>query len=139
MCSKSPTDSTTQKGSNNFELNLFETCNKKRTCVYFYVYYFVIQCYNGIIWLFVRGMAMVRYISSQKVEIDIHNMYRADAKKFLEHFLSTVNGSVKEVIVIHGYSSGTVLQSMVRNELKHRRIKTRMISMNPGITTLFLK
>lgn len=81
---------------------------------------------------------MVRYVTNQKVEIDIHNMHRDEAKRYLEQFLSRVNGSVREVVVIHGYSSGTVLRDMVRHGLKHRRIKSKMLSLNPGITILFL-
>ncbi|HEX3026194.1 MAG TPA: Smr/MutS family protein [Clostridia bacterium] len=81
---------------------------------------------------------MVNYITSQKVEIDIHNMKRAEAKTFLERFLSNANGNVKEIIVIHGYASGTVLRDMVRRSLKHRRIKQKIISLNPGVTTLLL-
>jgi DNA-nicking Smr family endonuclease len=81
---------------------------------------------------------MIRYITNQKAEIDIHNMLRADAKKYLEQFLTNANGSIKEVVVIHGYISGTVLQEMVRKGLKHKRIKAKFVSMNPGITTLIL-
>lgn len=81
---------------------------------------------------------MERYISNRKVEVDIHNMRREEAKRYLEHFLSSVNGSVKEVVVIHGYASGTVLQQMVRKSLKHYRIKQKILSLNPGITTLLL-
>jgi DNA-nicking Smr family endonuclease len=81
---------------------------------------------------------MINYISNRKVEIDIHHMYRDDAKKFLEQFLEKANGSIKEVVIIHGYSSGTVLQQMVRKGLKHRRIVSKLLSLNPGITTLFL-
>lgn len=81
---------------------------------------------------------MIRYISNRKVEIDIHNMHREEAKKYLERYLSKCNGSIKEVVVIHGYSSGTVLQQMVRRGLKHYRIKSKMLSMNPGITVLLL-
>lgn len=66
-------------------------------------------------------------------------MYRADAKKYLEQFLSKANGNIKEVVVIHGYSSGTVLRNMVRKELKHHRIKSKILSLNPGVTTLYLK
>ena len=82
---------------------------------------------------------MIKYITSQSVEIDIHNMRRDEAKRYLEHFLSTANGNVKEVVVIHGYASGTVLQQMVRKNLKHRRIKRKELSLNPGITTLILE
>lgn len=81
---------------------------------------------------------MERYINAAKVEVDIHNMQRADAKKYLERFLSNANGNVKEVTVIHGYSSGTVLQQMVRKGLKHHRIKHKIVTMNPGVTILEL-
>ena len=80
----------------------------------------------------------IKYISNRKVEVDIHNMRRDEAKKSLEQFLTKINGSVKEVVVIHGYSSGTVLQQMVRKGLRHSRIRSRMLSMNPGVTTLYL-
>jgi DNA-nicking Smr family endonuclease len=82
---------------------------------------------------------MEHYLSNRKVEVDIHNMRRDEAKRYLERFLTTVNGSVKEVVVIHGYSSGTVLQQMVRKGLKHHRISRKELSFNPGITTLILK
>lgn len=83
-------------------------------------------------------IAMEKYITCSKVEIDIHNMQRDEAKKYLEQFLSRANGNVKEVTVIHGYSSGTVLQQMVRKGLKHYRIKCKIRTMNPGVTILEL-
>lgn len=81
---------------------------------------------------------MIHFLSNCRVEIDIHTMHRDEAKKYLEHFLSGANGSVKEVVVIHGYSSGTVLRDMVRKNLKHHRIRSKALSLNPGITTLYL-
>lgn len=81
---------------------------------------------------------MINYITASKVEIDIHEMKRAEAKRYLEQYLSKANGNVKEVTVIHGYSSGTVLQQMVRKGLKHNRIKHKILSMNPGVTILEL-
>jgi DNA-nicking Smr family endonuclease len=81
---------------------------------------------------------MINYISNRKVEIDIHNMHRDEAKKYLEHYLSMANGSIKEIVVIHGYASGTVLQQMVRNNLKNKRIKQKILSFNPGVTILLL-
>lgn len=82
---------------------------------------------------------MIKYITCSKVEIDIHHMQRSEAKKYLEQFLSRANGNVKDVTVIHGYSSGTVLQQMVRKDLKHHRIKRKVLTMNPGVTVLELK
>lgn len=61
-----------------------------------------------------------------------------EAKRYLERFLSAADGAVKEVVIIHGYTSGTVLRDMVRTRLKHRRIRGRALSLNPGVTTLFL-
>lgn len=81
---------------------------------------------------------MVHFLSNRRVEIDIHHMRREEAKQYLERFLSGVDGSIKEVVVIHGYSSGTVLRDMVRKNLKHRRIRSKELSLNPGITTLYL-
>lgn len=65
-------------------------------------------------------------------------MTRPDAKRYLERFLSAANGNIKEVVVIHGHVSGTVLQQMVRKGLKHYRIRQKVLTMNPGITVLLL-
>lgn len=81
---------------------------------------------------------MVKYINNQKAEIDIHNMTRDQAKRYIEQFLNKVNGSIKEVCIIHGYSGGTVLLNMVQKGLKHPKIKAKMKSLNPGITILIL-
>lgn len=81
---------------------------------------------------------MIRYITNQKVEIDIHQMTRDQARSYICKYLDRVNGGVKEVVIIHGYSSGTVLKEMVQR-MKHPKIKNRMLSLNPGVTTFFLK
>lgn len=84
------------------------------------------------------GTTMIRYVTAQQVEIDIHEMKREQAKKYLERFLSSANGNVREVTVIHGFSGGTVLRDMVQKGLKHHRIKAKLRSFNPGITILEL-
>ena len=81
---------------------------------------------------------MVKYSSNQKAEVDIHHMTRDQAKRYLIQFLNGVNGSVKEVSVIHGYSGGTVLKDMVQKGLKHPKIKAKVKSMNAGITIIML-
>lgn len=73
------------------------------------------------------------------IEADIHGMTVIEAKKALERLISSADKSVKEIEVIHGYSNGTALQTMIRTGLKHKRIKSKMLSMNPGITTIILK
>ena len=70
-------------------------------------------------------------------EIDIHGLTVAEAKYTLERLLSGLNGNVKEVRVIHGYSTDKLLV-MIRTGLKHRRIKYRLKTLNPGETILIL-
>ena len=82
---------------------------------------------------------MINYASNQKVEIDIHNMTHAQAKRYIEQFLNKVDGSVKEVSIIHGYSGGTVLLNMVQKGLHHPKIKAKMKSLNLGVTVLILQ
>ncbi len=73
------------------------------------------------------------------VEVDIHGLMASDAKARLEHLLSHVDPQVREVVVIHGYSRGTVLRDMVRTQLKHPRIQTKLLSLNQGQTRILLK
>lgn len=47
------------------------------------------------------------------VEINLHGLTTADAKRKLEQFLSRLPASVTEVIVIHGYHGGQALGNMV--------------------------
>lgn len=83
-------------------------------------------------------ISMTHYINNQKAEIDIHNMTHDQAKRYIIQFLNKVNGSVKEVSVIHGYTNGTVLLEMVQKGLKHPKIKAKVKSFNTGITILIL-
>lgn len=85
-----------------------------------------------------RNHNTVHHTTPQKAEIDIHNMTRDQAKRHLELYLSRADGSVKEVSVIHGYTGGTVLRDMVRNSLRHPRIRAKYATLNPGVTVLVL-
>lgn len=73
------------------------------------------------------------------MEVDIHGLMASDAKARLEHLLSNAGPQVEEVVVIHGYSRGTVLRDMVRNQLKHPRIQGKLLSLNQGQTRILLK
>lgn len=70
------------------------------------------------------------------LEVDLHGMKVAEAKRELEKLLNSCDNSVKEIDVIHGYSGGQALQKLVRKDLSHKRITSRILSMNPGVTTL---
>lgn len=72
------------------------------------------------------------------IEADIHGMRAAEAKKQLELLLSRADKNIREIVVIHGYHGGQVLQDMVRVQLKHPRIKQKQLSLNSGQTILLL-
>ncbi len=73
-------------------------------------------------------------------EIDIHGYVEYDAIKVLEKFIVACDASVKEILVIHGYHSGSVLKKMVRDntKLRSKRIKRRRPTLNQGETILEL-
>lgn len=73
------------------------------------------------------------------IELDIHGMYAQDAKREIERYLSNISPKVQEVVVIHGYNQGQILKNMVRKQLKHPRIASKIISLNEGQTRLILK
>ncbi|GHV36780.1 hypothetical protein FACS18949_16550 [Clostridia bacterium] len=77
-------------------------------------------------------------VTTRMTEVDIHGMARADAKRFLERTLASLPPSEQELRVIHGYSGGNVLQTLVRKGLSSKRIKQRVIGLNPGVTSLML-
>ncbi len=81
----------------------------------------------------------VTYPSPSVMEVDIHGLMASDAKTRLEHLLSHAGPKIEEVVVIHGYSRGTVLRDMVRTQLKHPRIQTKLLSLNQGTTRILLK
>lgn len=73
------------------------------------------------------------------VEVDIHGMTSDEARRELEKFLTRASGQVTEVVVIHGYNGGKVLMNMVRNQLKHPRIASKLLTLNAGQTRILLK
>lgn len=77
---------------------------------------------------------------NSNMRIDIHGMYKTDAMFLLEDVINDIpEDETAEIEVVHGYRSGKVLMNMVRKELKHPRIKRRMVSMNQGITILVIE
>ncbi len=71
--------------------------------------------------------------------VDLHGLYEEVAKNLLLNWLDHAPAGIPELRVIHGSNRGTVLRDMVRNELKHPRIKAKLPSLNPGETRLVLK
>ena len=83
---------------------------------------------------------MVTRRKSSVMEVDIHGMNPADARREILRLLDRLSGDITELHVIHGYRGGDSLRSMVQNALAHPRIARKMQSfMNEGETKFFLK
>lgn len=82
---------------------------------------------------------MYRSKENSVLEVDLHGLTAEDAKRRLEHLLSNAGPEIEEVRVIHGYNSGQALRDMVRVRLKHPRIASKLVTLNPGETRLLLK
>ena len=72
-------------------------------------------------------------------ELDIHNMNRREAEFYLKLSLNNLSKKYKEVVVVHGYRRGKILLEMVREKFDHPKVDSKLISINPGRTSLFIK
>lgn len=70
--------------------------------------------------------------------IDLHGCSQSEAKVKLDHFLKGSSVLVKEVTVIHGYSS-SILLNYVRKKYSHPRIERKILTLNEGETVFILK
>lgn len=68
--------------------------------------------------------------------IDLHHMTLSEAQQELKVFMDTLDKSVLEVVVIHGFHKGTTLKNFVL-KFKHPKIKRKIKTMNKG-ETIFL-
>lgn len=69
--------------------------------------------------------------------IDLHGFTTSEAKTYLDQKMKELPNTIREVTIIHGYSNGQALATMVR-KYKHARIERKMRSLNPGETTFLL-
>lgn len=82
---------------------------------------------------------MTEYRDGSVVELDIHGETEESARRLLTRWLSRAPQDVREVRVIHGCHGGTVLRDLVRHKLKHPRIESKLVALNPGETRLILR
>ena len=83
---------------------------------------------------------MVTKRKGSVMEVDIHGMNPAQARREILQLLDRLPNDVTELHVIHGYRGGDSLRSMVQNSLAHPRIARKMQSfLNEGETKIFLR
>lgn len=76
----------------------------------------------------------------KQITIDLHGLYRDNAKKKLLQSISSASNDVESIYVIHGSNNGTILLDLVRNGINSPRIDYITPSItNPGATTIYLK
>ena len=71
--------------------------------------------------------------------IDLHGMTVDEAEIELIELLERLAKGVRYLRVTHGYSHGTALKRMVKNDFWHWRVRDKRVETNPGVTWLVLK
>lgn len=72
------------------------------------------------------------------LKIDLHGYRAREAREYLEWRIRTLPHGIDQVDVVHGYRSGTVLQTIVREEFANERVVGKIVGWNPGETTLII-
>ena len=79
----------------------------------------------------------------QRYRMDIHSYTLEEAIITIQNTLDNLEYNKKVIIVIHGYSTGSILLKGIRNDLRnnlqHDRIEKIIPALNPGITLIYLK
>ncbi|MDD2592678.1 MAG: Smr/MutS family protein [Erysipelotrichaceae bacterium] len=70
--------------------------------------------------------------------VDIHGMSEPEAIVCLNNVIDGLEKAVRAITIVHGYRGGTVLQTMVRKRYRHKRIKNKIRTFNPGETVFLL-
>lgn len=71
--------------------------------------------------------------------IDLHGLTVFDAEERLTVFLNELPEDVTLVEVCHGYSHGTALKKLVKDDYWHWRVRDKRTGLNPGATLFVLK
>lgn len=77
--------------------------------------------------------------ADETAAIDLHGLTVYEAEEALIDFLDSLPKKVRLVEVTHGYSRGTALKSMVKNDFYHWRLADKRVGLNPGLTYFILK
>ena len=75
----------------------------------------------------------------QRYRMDIHSYTLEEAIITIQNTLDNLEYGIRVIVVIHGYSTGSILLKGIRNDLKHNRIEKIIPALNPGITLIYLK
>lgn len=78
-------------------------------------------------------------MTDTSVKIDLHGYRAREAWEYLEWRIETLPRGIDQIDVIHGYRSGTVLRTIVREEFTNDRVVKKIVGWNPGETTFIIR
>lgn len=76
---------------------------------------------------------------TELLKIDLHKMNVWEAIMYLSNVVESAPIEIKEIVVVHGYHTGSALLNMVRKDFTNPRVKRKFLSLNQGITSLILQ
>lgn len=77
--------------------------------------------------------------SGSVMSVDLHGTTAEQAEFLITSWLDHAPAGISELRVIHGSNRGTIIRDMVRDELRHPKISSKLPTLNPGETRLILK
>lgn len=72
------------------------------------------------------------------LKIDLHGLSLEQAKAEIIYQINNVDIDVKNILLVHGYHSGTVLKNFIRKEFKHSGV-IRKVNIDASATLFILK
>lgn len=75
---------------------------------------------------------------SYSITIDLHGETSESAKKLLCSRLKSLPKDTRELVVIHGYHGGHILQDTVR-KFKHPKVEKKILGLNQGETIFIIR
>lgn len=75
-------------------------------------------------------------LKGNQLEIDLHGLNKERASYMINDILDHVDDRIEEIVLIHGYNSGTVLKEYIRDVLDHERIREEIFDWNNGGRTI---
>lgn len=75
-------------------------------------------------------------LKGNQLEIDLHGLNRERAAYMINDILDHADDRIEEIVLIHGYNSGTVLKEYIRGVLDHERISEEIFDFNNGGRTI---
>ncbi|NLW79911.1 MAG: DNA mismatch repair protein MutS [Ruminococcaceae bacterium] len=84
-------------------------------------------------------MDIAKLKAEELASVDLHGLTVDEAEMRLIEVLEALPKTVRAVEVAHGYSRGTALKRLVKNDFYHWRVARTQVGLNPGATWLILK